>query len=164
MDENLTDSERIEQIKQFLRENGWFMIGGLAVGALLVVGWMQYSGYRERRAEDAGALYQTVKLAIDSKDLPQATTTLTRMRSEFSSSAYTSQAGLLVARGHPEAAVAEFERALALRPDADDIRLDLARALESAGRVAEARIEYGRLAVARETPGDIKKAAKARLR
>ena len=97
MDENLTDSERIEQIKQFLRENGWFMIGGLAVGALLVVGWMQYSGYRERRAEDASALYQTVKLAIDSKDLPQATTTLTRMRSEFSSSAYTSQAGLLAA-------------------------------------------------------------------
>ena len=44
----------------------------------------------QRRAEDASALYQTVKLAIDSKDLPQATTTLTRMRSEFSSSAYTS--------------------------------------------------------------------------
>jgi len=137
VDENLTDSERIEQIKQFLRENGWFMIGGLAVGALLVVGWMQYSGYRERRAEDASALYQTVKLAIDSKDLPQATTTLTRMRSEFSSSAYTSQAGLLVAGtlvvSAPERASEELQYVMAHTNDPElamVARLRLARVLE----------------------------------
>jgi choline-sulfatase len=81
-----------------------------------------------------------------------------------SADAYAAAGGLLVARGRPERAVAEFERALALRPDADDIRLDLARALERAGRVADARVEYGRLAAARETPAEIKRAAKARLR
>ena len=80
-----------------------------------------------------------------------------------SADAHAAYGGLIVARGQPERAVAEFERALTLRPDADDIRLDLARALERAGRAADARVEYARLADARETPADIKKAAKARL-
>jgi len=97
VDENLTDSERVEQIKQFWRENGWFLIGGVALGALLLFGWNQYTAYRDRRAEEAGALYQTVKGATDKKDVVQATTVLTRMRSDFAGSAYTSQAGLLVA-------------------------------------------------------------------
>ena len=83
MDENLTDSERVEQIRQFWRENGWFLVGGVALGALLLFGWNQYTAYRDRRAEEAGSLYQTVKQAVDSKDVVQATTVLTRMRSEF---------------------------------------------------------------------------------
>lgn len=96
MDENLTDNERVEQLRQFWRENGWFLIGGVALGALLLFGWNQYTAYRDRRAEEAGTLYQTVKQAVDSKDVVQATTVLTRMRAEFAGSAYTSQAGLLV--------------------------------------------------------------------
>jgi choline-sulfatase len=71
---------------------------------------------------------------------------------------------LLVARDQPALAVAQFERALALRPDADDIRLDLGIALEHAGRPAEARAEYARLASGRDTPGNVRKAAKGRLR
>jgi predicted negative regulator of RcsB-dependent stress response len=137
VDENLTDSERVEQIKQFLRENGLFMIGGLAVGALLVFGWMRYSAYTERRAEEASALYETVKQAIDSKDLPQATTTLTRMRSEFSSSAYTSQAGLLIAGtlvvSAPERASEELKYVMEHTKDPElamIARLRLARVLE----------------------------------
>jgi predicted negative regulator of RcsB-dependent stress response len=97
VDENLTDNERVEQLRQFWRENGWFLIGGVALGGLLLFGWNQYTAYRERNAEEAGTLYQTVKQAADSKDVVQATTVLARMRSEFAASAYTSQAGLLVA-------------------------------------------------------------------
>ena len=97
MDENLTDNERVEQLRLFWRENGWFLIGGVALGALLLFGWNQYTAYRDHRAEEAGTLYQTVKQATDAKDVVQATTALTRMRSEFPGSAYTSQAGLLVA-------------------------------------------------------------------
>jgi predicted negative regulator of RcsB-dependent stress response len=137
VDENLTDSERIERLRQFWRENGWFMIGGLAVGALLVFGWTQYSAYKERRAEGASALYQTLKQAIDSKDLPQATTTLTRMRSEFSSSAYTSQAGLLVAGtlvvSAPERASEELKYVMEHTNDPElamVTRMRLARVLE----------------------------------
>ena len=94
MDENLTDNERVEQLKVWWRENGWFLIGGVALGALALFGWNQYTAYRDHRSEEAGALYQIVK---DAKDPVAANTTLQKMRADFPSSAYTSQAGLLVA-------------------------------------------------------------------
>jgi tetratricopeptide (TPR) repeat protein len=81
-----------------------------------------------------------------------------------SADAHAGYGGLLVAREQPAKAVAEFERALALQPDGDDIRLDLGGALERAGRPAEARAEYARLASGQNTPADVRKAAKDRLR
>ena len=45
MDENLTDNERVEQLKAWWRENGWFLIGGVALGALALFGWNQYTAY-----------------------------------------------------------------------------------------------------------------------
>jgi tetratricopeptide (TPR) repeat protein len=71
---------------------------------------------------------------------------------------------LLAARGNATQAIDRFNRALAIRPDADDIRLDLARTLEQAGRMAEAKNEYARLAAGAETPEDIRNAAKVRLK
>ena len=94
MDENLTDNERVEQLKVWWRENGWFLIGGVALGALALFGWNQYQAYRDHRYEEAGVLYQTVK---DAKDPVEANTVLQKMRSDFPRSAYTAQAGLLVA-------------------------------------------------------------------
>jgi arylsulfatase A-like enzyme/tetratricopeptide (TPR) repeat protein len=78
--------------------------------------------------------------------------------------AHAARAALLVARGQLEPAVAEFERALAVRPDADDVRLDLARTLERLGRAADARRHYAALAEGRDTPPDIRKAAREKLR
>ena len=94
MDENLTDNERVEQLRLWWRENGWFLIGGVALGALALFGWNQYTAYRDHRSEEAGALYRIVK---DAKDPVAANTTLQKMRADFPGSAYTSQAGLLVA-------------------------------------------------------------------
>jgi choline-sulfatase len=71
---------------------------------------------------------------------------------------------LAEARGQVDRAAAAFERALALDASQDDVRLDLARALERTGREADAQAEYRRLATARETPAEIRKAARARLR
>jgi choline-sulfatase len=67
-------------------------------------------------------------------------------------------------RDQPAKAVAEFQQALALRPDADDIRLDFAAALGRAGRAADARAEYARLASGSNTPPAIRQAARERLR
>jgi len=78
--------------------------------------------------------------------------------------AHAAYGGVLVARGRIDAAVAEFERALALRPDADDVRLDLARALDRLGRAVDARVQFERLAQGRDTPPEIRKAARDGLR
>jgi predicted negative regulator of RcsB-dependent stress response len=183
VDENLTDNERVEQLKLFWRENGWFLIGGVALGALLLFGWNQYTAYGERQAEEAGALYQTVKQAADNKDVVQATTVLARMRSEFAASAYTSQAGLLVAGtlvvSAPEKASDELKyvmehtkdpelamvarmrlaRVLWYREKYDDAlkTLDVAKPGKFAGRINEVR---GDVEAAR---GNIEEARKAYL-
>ena len=71
---------------------------------------------------------------------------------------------LFLTRGQTDRAVAEFERSLKVRPEADDVRLDLARALERMGRTAAARREYERLASAPDTPPDVRHAAVSALR
>ena len=133
MDENLTDNERVEQLKVWWRENGWFLIGGVALGALALFGWNQYTAYRDHRYEEAGALYQTVK---DAKDPVAANTVLQKMRTDFPRSAYTSQAGLLVAGmlvvSAPEHATEELTYVMEHTKDAElamIARLRLARVL-----------------------------------
>jgi len=78
--------------------------------------------------------------------------------------AHAAQAALLASKGRAEEALAEYRRALSLRPDADDVRLDFARTLEGLRRTAEARSEYERLARGPDTPTDIRREARARLR
>ena len=56
MDEFLTEKEQLERIKQWWRENGWFLIGGMAIAAIGYYGYYQYQAYRERNAEPAAAL------------------------------------------------------------------------------------------------------------
>jgi predicted negative regulator of RcsB-dependent stress response len=133
VDENLTDNERVEQLKLWWRENGWFLIGGVALGALGLFGWNQYTAYRDHRYEEAGALYQTVK---DAKDPVAANTVLQKMRTDFPRSAYTSQAGLLVAGmlvvSAPEHATEELTYVMEHTKDAElamIARLRLARVL-----------------------------------
>jgi Tfp pilus assembly protein PilF len=71
---------------------------------------------------------------------------------------------LLAAQGQPDAARIAFERALAHRPDDDDVRLDYAGVLERLDRRAEAKAQYERLARGRDTPEAIRRAAAAHLR
>jgi len=98
VDELLSEKEQIERLRQWWRENGWFLIGGAALGALLLFGWNQYQAYRDSQAEQAAALYQSLKEAVDANDTEGATALLARMRDEFSASSYTDQAGLMIAR------------------------------------------------------------------
>lgn len=71
---------------------------------------------------------------------------------------------LLAARKEPDRAIEEFERALAIRSDLDEVRLALAGVLEQTGRVEEARVEYQRLATGeRAAAGEVRRTALHRL-
>ena len=71
---------------------------------------------------------------------------------------------LLLARCQLEPALTALQRALARRPDDDDVRLDAAGILDRLGRRAEAHREYARLAAGPHTPPAIRRAAQERLR
>jgi predicted negative regulator of RcsB-dependent stress response len=97
VDEYLSDKEQAERLRQWWRENGWFLIGGVAVGLLALYGYRQYFAYQDRQAENAAALYASVKAATDGSDTSAAETVFAQLRSEFPDHAYTHQAALLIA-------------------------------------------------------------------
>jgi predicted negative regulator of RcsB-dependent stress response len=97
MDEYLSEKEQIDLIKRWWRENGWFLIGGVAVFAIGWFGWQQYQAYRQRVAEEAAALYLELGAAVEDDDRDRADELLARLASEFESSAYLDQGRLLLA-------------------------------------------------------------------
>ena len=97
MDDYLSDKEQVERLRQWWRENGWFLIGGVALGLLAIYGYNQYFAYQDRRSEAAYALYDAISAEIADGETAQAEAQLADMRSEFPDHAYTQQAALLVA-------------------------------------------------------------------
>jgi predicted negative regulator of RcsB-dependent stress response len=98
VDEYLTDKEQLERLRQWWRENGWFLLGGVAVGLLALYGYRQYFAYQQGQSEAAAALYADVKAAVDDSNTTAAQTRFEQLRSEYPEHAYTHQAALLMAR------------------------------------------------------------------
>ena len=117
------------------------------------------SGNAPYRVGLARALVTAGRLDEAEKEIARAL----ELRPQYAA-AHAASGSLAGARNQPDRSVAEFERALQLDASQDDVRLDLAGVLERVGRQADAQAEYRRLATARETPIEIRKAARARLR
>jgi len=97
VDEYLSEKEQIERIKQWWRENGWFLIGGALLASLGYFGYNQYQAYKHRIAEDAAAIYLELVQVVADDDRAAADELLARLEADYSSSAYTDQARLLIA-------------------------------------------------------------------
>jgi predicted negative regulator of RcsB-dependent stress response len=156
VDENLTDQEQLDRLRQWWRENGWFLIGGVAIGLLAIYGYRQYFVYRDGESEAAAALYAQVKQASDDSDAAAAETVYEQLRTDHPDHAYTYQAALLLARGElvsaPDSAADKLRFAMEGTSDPElamVARLRLARALAYREQYDEA------LAVlAVESPGE----------
>lgn len=137
MDEYLSEKEQLERLRQWWSENGWYLIGGVAIGALALFGWNQYTGYQERRSEEAAALYLNLQQAVAEDRAAEAEQLLERLRADYGGNAYTDQAGLMMARMHmtataPDRAAAELRYVMENSDDPDlalVARLRLARVL-----------------------------------
>ena len=165
MDDYLSDKEQVERLRQWWRENGWFLIGGAALGLLALYGYNQFFAYRDRQSETAAAAYAAVKQEAESGAAEAAATRFAEMRGEFPDHAYTHQAALLVASAEvvtaPDAAAEKLRftmeqsddpelamvarlrlaRVLAYRDQHQEALalLDVAEPGQFAGRIAEIR-------------------------
>jgi predicted negative regulator of RcsB-dependent stress response len=145
VDDYLTDKEQAERLRAWWRENGWFLIGGVAIGLLALYGYRQYFAYQDRQSENAAALYASVQAATDDNDTAAAETVFAQLRSEFPDHAYTYQAALLIARAQvvtaPDSA-AEKLRSVMEQSDDPELamvaRLRLARVLAYREQYSEA--------------------------
>ena len=97
MDEYLSEKEQIERIREWWRENGWYLVAGAALGAVALFGLNQYRNYTEARAEAAAALYLDLQDVLEDDDETAAEALLAELREEHPSSPYTDQAGMLIA-------------------------------------------------------------------
>jgi predicted negative regulator of RcsB-dependent stress response len=146
VDEYLSDNEQVERLRGWWRENGWFVLGGVALGFLALYGWRQYGEYKDSRSEAAAAIYLRVQQATENKNEVEAATLLAQLRSEYGKSVYTPQAGLLVASSllvaAPERAAEELRHVMEDTKNDPELamiaRLRLARVLAYLERYDEA--------------------------
>jgi predicted negative regulator of RcsB-dependent stress response len=146
VDEYLSEKEQLEQIRAWWREYSWYLIGGVALGGLILLGWSQYQAYEQRRIVAASALYDELAVAVLDRAEVRASDLLGQLRAEYPSSPYTDQAGMLKASldldlQQTDAALEELRRVIADTSD-DELALvarqRLARLLMHLGRYDEA--------------------------
>ncbi|MGH8220361.1 MAG: YfgM family protein [Steroidobacteraceae bacterium] len=98
MDDYLSDSEQLEQVKAWLRANVPWILAGIAVGGLAIGGWRWWQGHTDRLALAASAEYQQVLQAFDDGKSSRALELIGDLERDHAGSPYTDQANLAAAR------------------------------------------------------------------
>jgi len=98
MAEHLSDEEQVEALKRWWSENGKSVVGGVLLGLALVGGWRGWQYYEQNRAEIAGARYDELLVAAESRQLDRAVQLAEGLRAEFDDTAYASLAALHAAK------------------------------------------------------------------
>ena len=87
-----TEEEQVEQIKKWWNSNGKQIIAGAVIGLACIWGWNTYSDYQDKQSLNARSLY--LSYASDSNNLGA----YDKLTTDFSSSSYSDQAILLMAK------------------------------------------------------------------
>ena len=153
MDDYLSDDEKLELIRNWWRENGTFVISGLVIGVLILVGWNRWQDYSEERAGQGSAVYEALLAATALADRDEALLQGQKLQDEFSDTPYASLGSLVLAKLHLDAneaeeAVAHLARAEQL---SDDVELRHIARLRQA-RVRLYQQQYDAALALLETP------------
>ena len=98
MDDNLTDQQQAELIKNWLKENSKFLIGGLV---LIISGFFGIQFFQQNKlkeAEMASQLYSEIEFAVKQQRLSQAQSLLQKMDANFANTPYQDQGHLFMAK------------------------------------------------------------------
>ena len=117
-----TDEEKVEAIKKWWKENGFSVIGGLAIGLGAIFGWRAWVDYRDAVGQQASAAFEQLLASANASDPEAAVKQSELLAEEFSSTAYATLATLVRARVELEAknlagARTALEQAIAKSPD-----------------------------------------------
>jgi predicted negative regulator of RcsB-dependent stress response len=146
VEDHLTDQQRAEQIRIWLRENGWYLLAGLVLGVTGLFGWRQWTSYSAAHAEEASALYEDMLAAVRAGRPTRAEEIAEQLAKDYSSTPYLDQARFAMAKvkfegSRPEEA-AEYLRQVVEDSGSPEIvniaRLRLARVLAQEEKYDEA--------------------------
>ena len=138
IDDLLDEHEQSERVRNWLRNNGVGLIGGIALGLAVIFGWQWWHKQRAAQAEQANVAYQEVLQVLAAGDLEKAKAAVGKLQGN-KVAVYADLAGLRLAQaqvdaGQLEPAITTLE---GLKPEASlqaitDLRL--ARLLVDAGK------------------------------
>lgn len=145
MDEYLSEKEQWEAVKTWFRENGLWIIAGIAVGAAGIGGYQWWNGHVDKVNGEASAKYEQMVTDLGRNDESGALTLLGELERDYASSPYVDQARLAFARVYVESnrldkAVSALE---AVSQHSKDKQLALV-----------ARLRLARVQIAQQKPDD----------
>lgn len=140
IDDLLDEHEQSERVRNWLKNNGAGLIGGIALGLAVIFGWQWWQKHRIQQAEQANVSYQSALDSIAAADLNKAQAEVGKLKS---GNAYANLAALRLAKAQVDAGQAEAAIATLRGIKADPILqslvdLRLAKLLTDAGKGEEA--------------------------
>ena len=140
IDDLLDEHEQSERVRNWLKNNGAGLVGGVALGLAVIFGWQWWGKHQVQQSEQANASYQAALSSIGGADLKKAQTEVAALKD---GSAYNELAALRLAKAQVDAGQAEAAIATLRGIKADPtlqavVNLRLARLLVDAGKADEA--------------------------
>jgi predicted negative regulator of RcsB-dependent stress response len=156
VEDYLSENEKWEAVKQWLRENGLSIVAGVAVGAAGLGGWKWWQAREERLALEASSRYEQVLEAFARGDPTRGKTLIAELERDYAKSPYVDQAHLLaasnaVSSGQLDQAAENLSAVVEQTKDrelAQIARLRLARV-----QVAQAKLDDALKTLTTEDPG-----------
>ena len=103
MDANLTDEEKLEQIKKWWSENGGSIVTGVVLGLAVLFGTKAWFSYQERTAQTASNLYTVLMSAMESGDAAAVGQKTGVLVADYNGTPYAPLGALALAREKMEA-------------------------------------------------------------
>lgn len=156
IDDYYNEQEQWERVKQWLRENGPWLVLGVLLGLGALAGWRWWEQRQEERAQSASASYGLLLETLQSGDRAKAIVLADELRRDFRGSAYADQADLVVVRSLVEAGELgpANERLTRVMKDAKDPQLQLvARARLARVQLAQGNADAAMATLAGAKPG-----------
>jgi len=98
VDELLSEKEQIERMRAWWSEYGFYVIGGIVLGAAILYGLNHYQTAEIAAQEEASALYDELTEKVAAGDLDGAEVSATELATAYGNSSYAAQSKLAMAR------------------------------------------------------------------
>ena len=95
---DLEEQEQLDQLKHFWKQYGNLIAWALIAILGAVAAWNGYHAWQRNQSVQAAAMFDEVEKVVGGGDLQKAELAFSDMKDRFAKTAYTQQAGLLVAK------------------------------------------------------------------
>jgi len=143
VDEYLNEQEQWDMVRNWVRQNGVWLLAGVVLASAGLWGWRSWQAHREAMLLEAGGQYRQVLAAMGRNDLPAVIVAADKLAAAHPHTGYAEQAQLAVARMQVEDN--QLPAALGRLQKVESATRDEAVKLAVRLRIARLQIEQNRL-------------------